>query len=420
VDRRLRRAFVRVVGATTIVVGITVTASAVRHADQVVASGREVLMGDRLVDTFVGRDLNVRQNVETSGIVVALGDLAVNGGSLRIERASERVFAVGGSLEVGDDASIILPAKGGLKYGTIRTGAPGSPDTVTRDPDAVSAFTPMVAALESSSTCFAATATSGIVTRSPSLTTFLGDGVSALQVFQVTDGLVGPVRFDRVPPDATVLINIEGDDAAVSPTSDEWIARSHDILVNVPTARMVTVDAADGRMINLLVGNPDSHMSVQGVLYRGRMLTLGAVDVIGTRVEAGRLTATDLPECGPLERADRTGPPLTSPPTASPSTVSGQPDAAEITSSSTTTTTTTIVGIVPAGAPAVLGVAFSLGGAATSTQWWIGLPVSLLGLLLLTSSWLSPVLLAGRRAALIRRIVRAARPTRRVRRPTRR
>jgi hypothetical protein len=278
----------------------------------------------------------------------------------------------------------------------------------------------MVAALESSSTCFAATATSGIVTRSPSLTTFLGDGVSALQVFQVTDGLVGPVRFDRVPPDATVLINIEGDDAAVSPTSDEWIARSHDILVNVPTARMVTVDAADGRMINLLVGNPDSHMSVQGVLYRGRMLTLGAVDVIGTRVEAGRLTATDLPACRPLERADRTGPPLTSPPTASPSTVSGQPDAAEITSSSTTTTTTTIVGIVPAGAPAVLGVAFSLGGAATSTQWWIGLPVSLLGLLLLTSSWLSPVLLAGRRAALIRRIVRAARPTRRVRRPTRR
>ena len=156
VDRRLRRALVRVVGATTIVVGVTVTASAVRRADQVVASGREVLMGDRLVDTFVGGDLSVVRNVETAGIVVALGDLAVDGGSLRIERASARVFAVGGSLAVGDDASIILPATGVLKYGTIRTGAPGSPDTVTRDPNAVSAFTPMVASLESSARCFAA------------------------------------------------------------------------------------------------------------------------------------------------------------------------------------------------------------------------------------------------------------------------
>jgi hypothetical protein len=172
-------------------------------------------------------------------------------------------------------------------------------------------------------------------------------------------------------------------------------------------------------MINLLVGNPDSQMSVRGVLYRGRMLTLGAVDVIGTRVEAGRLTATDLPECRPIERADRTGPPLTSPPTASPPTVSDQSDAAETTTSSTTTTTT-VVGTVPPGAPAVLGAAFSLGGAATSTQWWIGLPVSLLGLLLLTSSWLTPELMAGRRAAFVRRIVRAARPTRRARRPTRR
>ncbi|MGH9132426.1 MAG: hypothetical protein ACRDZZ_00715, partial [Ilumatobacteraceae bacterium] len=101
-DPRLRRALVRVVGATTVVVGVTLTASAVRRADQVVASGREVLMGDHLVDMFVGRDLTVTRNVETAGIVVTLGDLAVDRGSLRIERASARVFAVGGSLTVGD------------------------------------------------------------------------------------------------------------------------------------------------------------------------------------------------------------------------------------------------------------------------------------------------------------------------------
>ena len=422
-DRRLRRAIVRVVGATTIVVGVTVTASAVRRADQVVASGREVLMGDRLVDTFVGGDLSVVQNVETAGIVVALGDLAVNGGSLRIERASARVFAVGGSLAVGDGASIILPAAGGLKYGTIRMGAPGSADTVTRDPNAVSEFTPMVAALASSASCFAATATSGIVTGDGSRTTFVGDGVSPLQVFQVKDRLVGPVHFDRVPTDATVLINVEGGRVDVSPTSDDWAARSNDILVNVPMARSVKVDAAGGRMINLLAGNPDSHVSVEGELYRGRMLTLGELELNGTRLEAGRLTASHLPECRPADLADPAGPSTTAPPTASPSTASTAPalsKSASTTTSSSSTTTTIVAGTVPHGEPAVLGAAFSLGGAATSTQWWIGLPVSVLGLLLLTSSWLIPGLIASRPAALVRRLARAGRPARSARPATRR
>ncbi len=378
-------------------------------------------MGDRLVDTFVGGDLRVVRNVETAGIVVTLGDLAVDRGSLRIERGSARVFAVGGSLAVGDDASIILPATGGLKYGTIRTGAPGSPDTVTRDPNAVSAFTPMVAALESSAKCFAATATSGIVTRDGSRTTFLGDGVSPLQVFQVTGRLVGPVRFDRVPPDATVLINVEGEHVTVSPTSDDWNARSNDILVNIPTATSVTVDAADGRMINLLVGNPESYTSVEGELYRGRMLTLGELELLGTRVEAGRLTATHLPECRSGDLADPAAAPITAVPTASPSTTStAAPASTTSTSTSTTTTTTIVAGPVPTGEPAVLGAAFSLGGAATSTKWWIGLPVSLLGLLLLTSSWITPVLTASRPVAAIRRIVRGGRPIGRARPATRR
>ena len=241
-------------------------------------------------------------------------------------------------------------------------------------------------------------------------------------MFQVTGRLVGPVRFDRVPPDATVLINVEGEHVAVSPTSDDWTERSNDILVNVPTATSVTVDAADGRMINLLVGNPESYTSVEGELYRGRMLTLGELELFGTRVEAGRLTATHLPECRSGRRlptlpaapdhggADRVAVDVDPPPPASTTS----------TSTSTTTTTTIVAGPVPTGAPAVLGAAFSLGGAATSTKWWIGLPVSLLGLLLLTSSWITPVLTASRPVAVIRRIVRAGRPIRRARPATRR
>jgi hypothetical protein len=181
----------------------------------------------------------------------------------------------------------------------------------------------------------------------------------------------------------------------------------------------VNVDTADGRMVNLLVGNPDSHVSVEGELYRGRMLTLGELELNGTRLEAGRLTAGHLPECRP---ADLAGPSTTAPPTASPST-SATASAVSVPASSTTTsptTTTIVVGTLPRGAPAVLGAAFSLGGAATSTQWWIGLPVSLLGLVLLTSSWLVPALMVGRPAALIRRLARAGRPARPARPATRR
>ena len=188
-------------------------------------------------------------------------------------------------------------------------------------------------------------------------------------------------------------------------------------------ARSVTVDAADGRMINLLVGNPDSHVAVEGELYRGRMLTLGELELIGTRVEAGRLTATHLPECRP-DRPGRPGRAVddrASDRLAVDRRRPRRPVEHRVDATSSSSTTTTIVaGTVPTGAPAVLGAAFSLGGAATSTQWWIGLPVSLLGLLLLTSSWLIPVLMASRPAALIRRLARAGRPARRARPATRR
>jgi choice-of-anchor A domain-containing protein len=402
VDVRLRRALVRVAGAATVVVGLTVTASAVRRADQVVASGREVLMGDRLVDTFVGRDLTVVRNVETAGVVAALGDLHVSEGSLRIERASGRVFAVGGGIRVDGDASIILPASGGLKYGTIRTGAPGSPDTVTRDPDAVAGFTPMVSSLRTSATCFAATSTTGLVRVDGETTTFVGDGVSALQVFRTAHRLTGPVDFERVPPDATVLVNVAGDQVTIAPRSDEWLERANDILVNVADATAVAIDARDGRLVNLLVGNPESRTVVTGDLYRGRLMTLGALELSGTRVEAGRLTATHLPECRAPDPDADGEPPDTAPAGARPSTpptpsTTARP-ATSTTASSSTTTTTVVGGDVAEPEPVALGAAFSLGGAATSSQWWVGLPICVLGLLLLACDRAGRPGARGRRA----------------------
>ena len=79
-DIRLRRPLMRLFGASIVVLGVFVTATAVRRADQVVASGRDVLLGGQLVDLFTARDLLIDGHAELAGTAVALGDLDVLAG----------------------------------------------------------------------------------------------------------------------------------------------------------------------------------------------------------------------------------------------------------------------------------------------------------------------------------------------------
>jgi choice-of-anchor A domain-containing protein len=376
-DTRLRRALVRILGAAVVVMGVFVTATAVRRADQVIASGRDVLLGGQLVDLFSARDLVIDGHAELAGTAVALGDLAVRDGTLRVEREATRTFAVGGAVEVADSAAVVFPESGGLKYGTIRSGAAGSRDTVLRDPHAVAEYAELTPSLESSSVCFARTPTTGIVRVEDDGLTLIGDGASGLQVFHVDRELAGVIRVRRVPSAATVLVNVVGRDALVAPAGREWNAVAEHLLVNVPDAATVVVDGGSGAGLHVLVGSSEGEVQVVGDTIRGSVLSLAQVTVTNTRIEHGPLTAPMLPECAPS--FDPVDEPEVSTPAVAPST----------TTTSTTTTTTVAPGEQPRGSRAVPGAAFALGGAATASKWWAGIPLSLLGGVLLGWNWIA-------------------------------
>jgi len=382
-DSRTRRAVFRLLGASVVVFGVFVTATAVRRADQVVASGREVLLGGELVDLFSARDLTVSGHAELAGTAAALGDLDVQAGSLRVERDAIRVFAVGGAVHVAETATIVFPEAGALKYGTIRSGATGSSETVLRDPGAVARYAEMTPSLAASSQCFDRAPSTGFVRSMVGGLTLVGDGVSGLQVFTVDDAFVGEIRVSRVPAAASVLVNVVGRHVELAPRGDEWNEIAASTLVNVVDPGRVDVNTGRGVRLNTLVGATDAQVSIMGDRLTGTMLSLGAVDIANTRFEHGPIEAPLLPECAATAPHDSdevvTGGTMPAEPTD---------DVVSTTSTTTTTTTTLAAGPQPRGSRAVPGAAFALGGAATESQWWLGVPLTLFGVMLLGLGWI--------------------------------
>lgn len=383
---RTRRALMRLVGAAVVVLGVFLTATAVRRADQVVATGREVLLGGEIVDVFTARDLRIEGHARLSGTAVALGDLDVPSGSLRVDRDAASVFAVGGGVAVGESASVVFPAVGALKYGTIRSGAVGDGDTVLRDPDAVARYAAMVSSLQSSSVCFARAASTGIVRRSASGISFVGDGASGLQVFNVDRDLVGPITISRVPREASVLINLTGSAVEIAPIGADWRAIAPNTLVNIADALTVDVDAQSNLRMNMLVGSSAGVVRISGTRITGAIMSMSTIELGHVQVMGGPVLAPMLPDCAPtFEPAlDEITQPAWNPPTATDAT-----DSSISTSTSTSTTTTTVLdGRSAPGDRPVPGAAFALGGAATASHWWLGLPVSSIGAVLLGWSWI--------------------------------
>lgn len=385
-DPRTRRALMRLVGAAIVVLGVFVTATAVRRADQVVASGREVLLGGEMVDVFTARSLTVDGHAQLSGTAVALGDLDIASGSLRVDRAAARVFAVGGAVQVAEDASVVFPETGALKYGTIRSGAVGDGDTVLRDPDAVAQYAAMVSSLEASVVCFSRAPSTGIVRMTDAGLSLVGDGASGLQVFHVDGSFEGPISISRVPREASVLVNVTGTNVELAPQGSDWATIAPNTLVNVPDASRVDILAGNDLRLNTLVGSTDGLVSVSGTRLTGSLLSLSAVEVGDSRLAHGPLLAPLLPDCTPINSpvVKEVPTPVVAPPSAtdeSDSTVSTS-------TTSSTTTTTVLAGTQQPGARPVPGAAFALGGAATATQWWLGVPLSLFGAALLGWAWL--------------------------------
>ena len=372
------------------------------------AAGREVLLGDQVVDLYSARDLTVSGHAELAATTIALGDLAVESGSLRVDREAIRTFAVGGSVSVAETATIVFPKAGALKYGTIRTGAAGSRETILRDPEAVAGYAEIAPSLASSASCFDRTASTGIVRASSDGLALTGDGVSGLQVFTVEQDFVGEITVSRIPVNASVLVNVIGDSAVIAPGGRDWSEIAPSTLVNVVSAIDVEVDAARGLRLNTLVGSTDAQVTIVGDRLTGTMLSLGSVAIGDTRFEHGAIEAPLLPECSPVEPSLQEEPV----PTATQPTARTDESISTSTTTTTTTTTTVLAGSQIRGSRAVPGAAFALGGAATASRWWLGVPLTLAGSVLLGWGWIEEQRRSRRewehrRRATVRVLVRA-------------
>ncbi|MEU7136824.1 choice-of-anchor A family protein [Streptomyces sp. NPDC046261] len=292
---------------------------------------------DNGVNVFVGGDYTVRQAAAgAEGRIVVLGtfDLAKAAGTppaynVGVLGLGSRVPPDNGSpfLRVGGDLKLAagqrLVAEEGPVSGTVTyAGNQPGPGTVSpkaaRDVSAVAADQGTREQLTSTSTCYAydkgvARKTTGTAVNKGPATVFTGDGSAALQVFNVPFDLTAPgggpqnLTFERIPADATVLINLSGpgNDVHTLNTSTARLAgvRRDRLLWNFPDAkevRLVGTGQLDG---SVLVGRRSgiTHLSLPGL--NGRLFTAGSLvhesvaGATGQAVHAYPFTGR-LPDCG--------------------------------------------------------------------------------------------------------------------------
>ncbi|WP_220137356.1 choice-of-anchor A family protein [Streptomyces himalayensis] len=133
-------------------------------------------------------------------------------------------LATGGDITVA--AGQTLLADGGVvrHAGTVTGQVTG---TLVRDADAVAPYVPLRDELTSASQCHAwvdgaPRQEAGTVVHTSAQTTFTGEGVSSLQVFDVDFDLAGTggaqqaLAFTNIPDDATILVNVFGDERTIS------------------------------------------------------------------------------------------------------------------------------------------------------------------------------------------------------------
>ncbi len=113
--------------------------------------------------------------------------------------------------------------------------------------------------------------------------TFVGDGSSDLQVFQVNEDLTGyRLIFQDMPSDATVVVNIAGSNRQISFTNYATGAYREHIVYNFHEASAINLSGeVDG---SVLIPDPESLTTITGNVH-GRLLTAGDVNHSGSGVE---------------------------------------------------------------------------------------------------------------------------------------
>lgn len=292
---------------------------------------------DEAVNIFVGGDFHVRERAaEAEGKVVVLGTFdqdkdsaagqaynigVVGAGSLVRPPAGSDYLATGGNVHIAAGERLISDGGVVRHAGT----APG-PGTVTgplvQDTAAVAKYAGLRDRLTAASKCYArvdgqprpATGTA-VVTGGSAV--FTGDNTSRLQVFNldanIAAGAAGAIgiRFDRIPADATVLVNVLGTDRTVSTYSgaivdanSAWNGLRTRLLWNFPDATTLRLTGSGQFQGSVLVGEQASRTAVTLPGMNGRFFTTGnlthtSIDGLGGGQEFHAYPFNgNLPDCG--------------------------------------------------------------------------------------------------------------------------
>ncbi|MBD0709839.1 MULTISPECIES: choice-of-anchor A family protein [unclassified Streptomyces] len=259
---------------------------------------------DNNISVFVGGDFLVREAAaEAEGKVVALGNfdmekregvsgiynVGVAGVGSRVPPDDGTDFlTVGKNMTVADGQRVVaedIDVTGVVRYGDTLSGTV-TPEAV-HDPKAADPYLDLRGQLTDASRCYAyvdgaSRPATGTAVNNDYETTFTGDGTSKLQVFTVdfdmessSKGQQG-IRFEGIPDDATVLVNILGADRTI----DSYINQLPDglrerVLWNFPDATAVTIEGSAQFAGSVLIGNQSSMATVTVPGMNGRFFTTG-------------------------------------------------------------------------------------------------------------------------------------------------
>ncbi|MFI5619117.1 SpaA isopeptide-forming pilin-related protein [Streptomyces sp. NPDC051567] len=270
---------------------------------------------DQAVNVFVGGNFLVRERAaEAEGKVVVLGnfdqDKSVGGssaynigivgaGSLVQPPVGSDFLTTGGNVNIAADERLL--AEGGVvRYAGTAPGAGQVTGTLTHDPAAAVPFEGLRDQLSAASKCYARVdgqprPATGTAVNSFGTTTFTGDNTSALQVFNVdfnlvgnTGGMIG-IRFEQIPANATVLVNVLGTTRTIN-TFSGTIVDSQDpffnkyrsqLLWNFPDATTVNLNGSGQFQGSVLVGEEASQTTVTLPGMNGRFFTTGTLTHTG-------------------------------------------------------------------------------------------------------------------------------------------
>ncbi|MFB6890327.1 choice-of-anchor A family protein, partial [Kitasatospora sp. NPDC056327] len=262
---------------------------------------------DNGINVFVGSDFLVRgRAAEAEGRIVVLNNFDQSkdvGGSsiynIGIVGVGSRVpppdgadfLTTGGNVTVA--AGQTLVAEGGVvrHAGTVTGNVTG---TLVQDANAIQPYAGLRDQLTSASDCYARVnglprTPTGVAVNSGFETLFTGDGLSALQVFNVDFDLTGlggaqqGITFANIPANATVLVNLTGANRTINTfsggisDSDPLNAYRQRLLWNFPDATTVTLAGTGQFQGSVLVGEQASQTTVTLPGVNGRFFTTGAL-----------------------------------------------------------------------------------------------------------------------------------------------